>query len=82
MAFGDYESWGVVLSADVTIYKLRKRVSLSLAPALSWVVGVEQVTCSPGRNDWAKAAGSGVPSKPFCITECLPLFYKFLRTLN
>lgn len=46
MAFGDYESWGVVLSADVTIYKLRKRVSLSLAPALSWVVGVEQVTCS------------------------------------
>lgn len=66
----------MVLSADVTTYKPRDRVSLSLAPALTGV-GAKEVACSftPGQNDWVKAAKSAEESKPFRVTVFItPIF--------
>lgn len=65
----------MVLSVDATIYKLRERVSPSLAHVLSWVVGMELggLLFSPGQKSWTKAAvGSAAESKLFCISEGSP----------
>lgn len=45
MAFGNYESQGMVVSAGMTMYKLRERVLP--APVLSRVVGAEQMASLP-----------------------------------
>lgn len=77
MVFVNYESLHMVLSEDMAIYKLRERVSGSLAPTLSWVVRMEQAGCSSplDRTTRQSLTRSVVASKPFCISECLPPFH-------
>lgn len=67
------------LSAYMTIWKQRRRVSRPLALVLSWVVVAEQAACgwcfSPlGRTSGLKAHGSAAVSKVLCISECLTYF--------
>ena len=78
----DYKSKDMVLSVDLTIYMLRERVSLSLAPVLfgDWKQSRHSLLFFSEQNNWMKAAGSETASKPFCISECLPLFDTYINS--